>query len=146
MKCPFSRFGGGRFGGGSSGEDRLNPHRLYRDPSRGYLAGVCAGVAAYVGVQPVLVRFILVLGLIFFFPMAVIAYLLLAFLLPRRPPALYRSPEEEKFWREVSNAPDRTLASLRGRFRELEQRLRKVEADVTSDDFELRRQFRELRP
>ena len=31
-------------------------HRLWRDTDRGILAGVCAGIADYIGVEPIVVR------------------------------------------------------------------------------------------
>ena len=41
-------------------------------------------------------------------------------LLPKRPPALYNSPEEESLWREVTVAPDRSFHTLNLKFRDLE--------------------------
>ena len=48
-------------------------HRLWRDTDRGILAGVCAGIADYVGVEPIVVRLATVLGLVFFFPPTIAA-------------------------------------------------------------------------
>lgn len=121
-----------------------NPYRLYRDTERGILAGVCAGIADYVGAEPIVVRLVAVLGLIFFFPPTVIAYLVLAIALRPKPPALYASREEEAFWRGVSTAPEDTFQSLKRKFRELEDRLGQMEAQVTSGDFDLHRKFRDL--
>ena len=121
-----------------------NPFRLYRDTERGILAGVCAGIADYVGAEPIVVRLVAVLGLIFFFPPTAIAYLVLAIALRPKPPALYASREEEAFWRGVSTAPEDTFQSLKRKFRELEDRLGQMEAQVTSGDFDLHRKFRDL--
>ena len=87
--------------------------RLYRDPAHGVLAGVCAGIANYFGIERIAVRLAFVLALIFFFVPAVLAYVVLAFALPKRPPALYASGEEEAFWRGVATAPDDTLHGLK---------------------------------
>ena len=38
----------------------LNPHRLYRDRDRARIAGVCAGLADYLGINPFLVRLAMV--------------------------------------------------------------------------------------
>jgi phage shock protein C len=122
-----------------------SPFRLYRNRERGVLAGVCAGIADYAGVEPVAVRLAFVLALVFFFIPAAIGYVILAFLLPAKPPALYASREEEAFWRGVATAPDDTLQGLRRKFAEMEARLRQMETQVTSSDFDLRRQFRDLR-
>jgi phage shock protein C len=118
--------------------------RLYRDPDHGVLAGVCAGIAAYLGVERIAVRLAFVLALILFFPPAALGYVVLAFLLPRRPPALFASSEDEAFWRGVAVAPDDTLAGLRRRFADLETRLRGMEQSVSAPEFDLRRKFRDL--
>lgn len=57
------------------------PRRLFRDTDQKIIAGVAAGVAAYVGVPPVVVRLLFVL-LTFFFGTAVVVYLLLWALMP----------------------------------------------------------------
>jgi phage shock protein C len=66
-------------------DDLGNRHGLYRDPDRGMIAGVCAGIADYLGVRTILVRIAAVLALCFFVFPALIAYLALAFFLPREP-------------------------------------------------------------
>lgn len=121
-----------------------NPYRLYRNPDRGLLTGVCAGVADYFGFEPMPVRFAAVLAAIFFFVPVAIAYVVLSFVLRPRPPALFQSSEEEAFWRGVATAPDGTLQSLRRKFGDLEDRLRHMEGQVTSGDYDLHRKFRDL--
>ncbi|MBX6367403.1 MAG: PspC domain-containing protein [Rhodospirillales bacterium] len=106
--------------------------------------GLCAGVAAYFGIDPLLPRLALVAAA-FFFPFPVIpAYFIIALFLPKRPPRLYASPEEETIWREVTLAPDRSFYALKLKFRDLEARLVRLESDVVSGDAELRRKFRDL--
>ncbi len=56
---------------------------FYRDKSRGVIAGVCAGLAEYFGVSPVLLRLIFVL-LAFSGGPAVPAYLILWIILPEK--------------------------------------------------------------
>jgi phage shock protein C len=119
-------------------------YRLWRDPDRGIIAGVCAGIANYIGTEPIVVRLVAVLGLIFFFPPTVAAYVILAVVLPPKPRALYASPEEEAFWRAVNTAPTDTLGALKAKFRDLEDRLGQMESQVASGDFELHRKFRDL--
>ncbi|HUB94303.1 MAG TPA: envelope stress response membrane protein PspC [Stellaceae bacterium] len=118
--------------------------RLWRDPDHGVLAGVCAGLANYLGVERVAIRLAFVLGLIFFFVPAVLAYVVLSFVLPRRPPALFSSGEEEAFWRGLNTRPDDAVRGLTRRFGDLEARLRAMEGAVASPDFDLRRRFRDL--
>jgi phage shock protein C len=121
-----------------------NPHRLYRDRENRRILGVCAGLAAYLGIDPLPLRLALV-GAALFFPFPVIpGYFVLGFLLPKKPPQLYASPEEETLWREVTLAPDRSFQALKLRFGDLEARLRRIEADVASGDWDLRRKFRDI--
>jgi len=119
-------------------------YRLWRDTDRGIIAGVCAGIAGYIGVEPIVVRLVAVLGLVFFFPPTIAAYVILALVLRPKPLALYASPDEEAFWRGVGTAPADTLHSLKRKFADLEARLGQMEGQVASGDFELHREFRNL--
>jgi phage shock protein C len=119
-------------------------YRLWRNPDRGIIAGVCAGIADYLGIEPIVVRLIAVLGLVFFFPPTLAAYVILAVVLRPKPPALYASRDEEAFWRGVNTAPSDTFGALRRKFHDLEERLGQMESQVASGDFELHRKFRDL--
>ncbi|HEY1432283.1 MAG TPA: envelope stress response membrane protein PspC [Stellaceae bacterium] len=119
-------------------------HRLWRNTDRGILAGVCAGIADYVGVEPIVVRLVAVLGLVFFFPPTIVVYVILALVLRPKPPALYASADEEAFWRGVGTAPADTLHSVKRKFADLEARLGQMESQVASGDFDLHRRFRDL--
>jgi phage shock protein C len=119
--------------------------RLYRDPANGVLAGVCAGIAEYFGLERLVVRLAFVVALVLFFPPTALAYIVLAIALPKRPPALYANREDEAFWRGVATAPDDTFHGLKRRFGDLENRLRAMEQSVTSSEFDLHRKFRDLR-
>ncbi|MDE1149167.1 MAG: envelope stress response membrane protein PspC [Azospirillaceae bacterium] len=131
-------------GDGGSPFGSPNPHRLFRNPQAGKLAGVCAGVADYFSVDAWLVRLGVILGLVFFFPATVIAYIVLAFVLKPQPNGLYTSREEEVFWRSVTTRPDQTLAGLRAKFRDLDREIGSMETAVASREFDLRRQFKDL--
>jgi len=73
-----------------------------------------------------------------------IGYLLLALILPARPPSLYRTPDDEDFWRAVTTRPDVTLSAVRGKFRDLEKRLRSLESHVSTKEFEISQAIRDL--
>jgi phage shock protein C len=124
--------------------DSPNPHRLYRNPRRGYVAGVCAGIADYFGMEPFLVRLAVLIGLIFFTLPLLIAYIIAALALPPRPEQLYRTADEEVFWRTMAMKPDRSLAGLAQRFRDVEKRVVGLEAYVASKEYELNRAIRDL--
>ena len=73
-----------------------------------------------------------------------IVYFVLAWLLPEKPDDLFASDAEETFWKQMRTEPVGTVHDLRHRFRTNEQRLRAIEAYVTSPEFELNRELRDL--
>lgn len=121
--------------------ERKNPHRLYRDKENAILAGVCAGLAGYFGLNRKGLRLIAVICTLFFPPFMIPAYIILAFILPARPQDLYKDESQEKFWRGVSMAPTDVFSNLSHRFRELDLRLQKMEAYVTSREFAMDREL-----
>jgi len=121
--------------------DRKNPHRLYRDKDNAMLAGVCAGLASYFGLNRKGLRLITAVSTMFFFPFVVPAYIVLAIILPVKPQDLYKDESQEQFWRGVSMAPSDVFSNLSHRFRELDLRLQKMEAHVTSREFEMDREL-----
>lgn len=121
------------------------PHRLYRNRRDGILLGVCAGIADYLNISRFGVRLFTFVSLFFFFPFTVLAYLALGvFLRPRPDEPVTRSPEESRFWRSVALEPGDTLRAMRHRFRTLDSRLAHIEREITSKDYDLRRQFHDL--
>ena len=70
-----------------------------------------------------------------------ISYVVLTIVLPVKPRELYENTEQAEFWRGVSNAPSDVFGALRHRFRELNHRLEKMEAYVTSKEFEIDREL-----
>lgn len=123
-----------------------NQHKLYRNRREGKLAGVCAGLADYFGTEVGYVRLAVILGAVFFSPFVPLAYLAMAiFLRPGDPIATrYESPEEERFWRTYSVKPKATFSELKHRFRALDARIGDMERVVTTSEFNLRREFRDL--
>lgn len=130
--------------------------RLQRYPKQGWIAGVCAGLAEFFDWNVKLIRLLFVAAFIFsgFFPVGVL-YLVLWYLMndadqaPARPSQHTADdvPEARHTSRYYSGgtayaAP--TTADLKARFSRLEERLRNMEACVTSDEFELRRELRKL--
>lgn len=121
---------------------RKNPHRLYRDRDNAMVAGVCAGIAEYAGLNRKGTR--IVTALLCLTPLAgfvIVSYLVLAIVLPVKPEKLYETPEQAEFWRGVSNAPSDVFGALRHRFRELNMRLERMEAYVTSREFSIDREL-----
>ena len=116
---------------------RQNPHRLFRDRRNAMLAGVCAGIADYFDLNRKGVRIATALMFLVppFIPFVVVSYLALAILLPVRPSELYDDEEKAVFWRGVNNAPADVFGALSHRFRQLNLRLERMEAYVTSREF-----------
>jgi len=122
-----------------------NPIGLYRDMRRARIAGVCAGLGAYLCISPRFIRIAAILGCVFgFFVPIVIVYVALALLLKPMPDPVTISATEEKFWRSMSVSPNRTAGDLQARFKSLDRRLADIESRVTSEEFNLRQKFRDL--
>jgi phage shock protein C len=119
-------------------------NKLYRNPRRGMVFGVCAGIAEYFGFDVTITRVIVAVAAFFAFPVICIIYLCLGLLLPSRgysdPPREYNNPVE----RQVRSSPHDTLASVRYRFRDLDVRLQRLEKYVTSNRYKLDREFEKL--
>lgn len=120
-----------------------SPTRLYKDRENKVICGVCAGIAEYFGFDVTLTRLVAVLFL-FMFPATFIVYIGLCMLLPAKPAKLYASEQDQEFWKGVRVSPTTTLSEVRHRFRSVEARLQRIERYVTSKNFSLDREFRDL--
>lgn len=123
------------------------PTDLRRDPARGKIAGVCAGLGAYFEVSPKFIRLALVIGCVFglFLPL-VGGYVALTVLLPTTTddePAGFPGAGPSRAAWTVASAGER-IDALKEHFRLLDQRLAAIESQVTSDEFRLRQKFRDL--
>ncbi len=61
--------------------------RLYRSQSDRMFSGLCAGLGHYSGIDPTVVRALFALSAIFFFPVPILAYGVLMFIVPEEPAA-----------------------------------------------------------
>lgn len=116
--------------------------RLYRSSSEGWIAGVCAGLADYFGLNVTATRVVVVVCS-FFFPSLILVYLVLALLLKKRPTLAADDPGGD-LRRRVRSEPHATLGAVKHRFREMDLRLQRIEKYVTSRRFELDRELRKL--
>lgn len=143
--------GGASRRGMENGDDDVNElqgNRLYRNSEQGMVFGVCAGLADYFGFDVTIVRVIVVLATFFFpGPLVLVGYLVMALLLPKDPrPARGRALEDgDDLSKRIRSEPHATLGSLRHRYRELESRLQRLEKYVTSERYNLDREFERLR-
>jgi phage shock protein C len=118
-------------------------NRLYRNKDQALIGGVCAGISDWLGLNLTALRVIAVVLTIPFTPVMLIGYLVLWILLPKRPLGLYRDAGEEAFWSEVRRSPTDTVSTLSRRFRELDRRLQKLEAWLTSPAYRIDRELRD---
>lgn len=65
--------------------------RLYRSRTNRMLAGVCGGLGQYFNIDPTLVRVLAVVFLIFFNFATIIAYIILAIIVPLEPESTQKS-------------------------------------------------------
>lgn len=156
----------GRTGGGI--DDPLDelPRRLYRDPRRQKIGGVCAGLARYYGMEPWVVRIIAVTGLLFF-PTIVFPAYWIAYFVMDKPPSLddrrrqrqarHHDRRERRHARTSRHtdgspapelgprfAPRHSLRNIQADLTEVELRLRRMETHVTSGRYELQRELHKI--
>ncbi len=118
-------------------------NRLYRDKDRAVLAGVCAGIADWMGFNLTALRVIVVLLTLPFTPVMIVGYLALWILIPKRPRNLYRDDGEQAFWQDVRRAPREGVSQLNRRFRDLDDRLQRMETWMTSSAYRIDRELRD---
>jgi phage shock protein C len=119
---------------------------FYLDKRNARFMGVCSGIADYFGWQVTWVRVgavVLTLSGVGFLP---IVYLAIAWIADAKPAMLYaETPEESEFWKQVRVAPKRTIRDVRSSFRDVDRRLRDVEAYMTSSNTQLANEIDQLR-
>ena len=73
---------------------------LYRDPARGWIAGVAAGLAERFGVSAGVIRLCFLLMVFMGTPvLAAVLYAVLAVLMPARPLIVDARPYRREYWR-----------------------------------------------
>lgn len=146
---------------------------LHRDPDNGRIAGVCAGIAEYFGLETWLVRILVVTG--FFLlagPFMLVAYIAAWFILDKKPGSKEKiDPHKHPFsqkskkgkgWHNVvedseekpvevkskvwqaGEPPRQAFFDIKQKFLRNESRLRKVESYVTSSEYQLNREINKL--
>lgn len=120
---------------------------LRRIPENGKVSGICAGIAQHWGVRLKWVRVAAVIALIFAPMFTLIAYGLATFFMkpmdvvPAQPKEANGTRDD---WASGGLPPDLSFPFLRAKFKELEARAGAMETQVTSHEFHLRRDFRQM--
>jgi phage shock protein C len=125
-----------------SSYNRMSKRGLYRSRS-GIILGVCRGVGDYFDVSVFWIRAIVVVLLIFTGLWPVIGIYILAALLMKSEPAVYAGAAAKKKdggrdRRRTNDAAER----LRGKWKHLEKRIRRMEDKVTSREYDWNSRFR----
>ncbi|KZN65678.1 phage-shock protein [Pseudoalteromonas luteoviolacea CPMOR-1] len=126
---------------------------LYRDPKRGKLAGVCAGLSDYFNMELWLVRILFVTAVLLSGgPLFVVIYIACWFILDRKAPELENTvnsyetdPVSVKFkvWQK-GEPPRQALFDLKDRLGKLDGRIQSMEQYVTSPEFTVKREINKL--
>ena len=130
-------------------EDYNTPSRprLRRNKIEGKLGGVCAGIGDYLGWDHTMVRILTIL-LILFTGIPLIAYFILWIVMPvdTRAPyhREYREAKQAKVEYPDSPRNTATYTDVKSKFRSLETRLQGLERSITSKEWKLNRDFRDL--
>lgn len=147
--------------------------QLQRDPKKGKIAGVCAGIAEYFGIETWLVRIMTVAAtLLLAGPFVPVFYIAAWFIMDKKEPehdhthqraATFSRSSGVKGWRndvveddngkrvevkakvwQAGEPPRQAFYDIRQRYVSIEARLRKVETYVTSSEFQLNREINKL--
>lgn len=129
----------------------MDREALYREPKNGKLAGVCAGLGRYFGMEAWWVRIIVVSAFLLGGGILVLfAYFGLWLMLEKRPDNLTAADEFEfdhtiksKPW-QTGQLPAELLADLDKEYALLENKIRDMEAYVTSDAYKVNKEFSKL--
>ncbi|KZN41258.1 envelope stress response membrane protein PspC [Pseudoalteromonas luteoviolacea] len=126
---------------------------LYRDPKRGKLAGVCAGLSDYFNMELWLVRILFVTAVLLSGgPLFVVIYIACWFILDKKELELDHvgnnhdsDPVSVKFkvWQK-GEPPRQALFDLKDRLGKLDSRIQNMERYVTSTEFTVKREINKL--
>ena len=119
--------------------------RLRRDLDNKMIAGVCAGLARYFGYPVEWVRLGWIVFGLFSAGMALLFYVAAAVIVrPARRYPGFTDDDELRVWKNAAVRPQISLSELKHRFRALDARISDMEYLVTSDEYGLRKAFRDL--
>ncbi|GHA99426.1 phage shock protein C [Algimonas arctica] len=133
-------------------DDESRP-KLRRNKIDGILGGVCAGLGDWLGIEHGPMRIFFVLAIVFT-GLPVFVYFLMWIFIPadKRAPYVRESRKQRKAERkakrhdrvDVMPIDTAKYSDVRSKFRSLEERLQDLERSVTSREWKLRRDFRDL--
>ncbi|MEL7477479.1 MAG: envelope stress response membrane protein PspC [Pseudomonadota bacterium] len=127
---------------------------LYRDPKRGKIAGVCAGLSDYFNMELWLVRILFITAVLLSGgPLFVVVYIACWFILDKKEPTFNPSANKTdeidpisvkfKVWQK-GEPPRQALFDLKDRLTRLDNRIQSMETYVTSSEFTVSREINKL--
>ncbi|MDN3653173.1 envelope stress response membrane protein PspC [Thalassotalea ponticola] len=132
---------------------------LFRDPQKGKIAGVCAGLAQYFGWEVWLVRILVVSGVLFGMGWFILLYIAGWFILDKKPSHLAAHGNAKNFvdddvinesikvkakvW-QAGETPKQAVRDICHKFNSLEQELQAIERYVTSSQYTVSREINRL--
>ena len=128
-----------------SRDTRPHKNRIYRSNKDVVCSGVCGGIAEHFDFAPWGVRLIfMVLALVTSFIPMLIIYCILCMTMKKAPPHAFENYEEEEFWNMYQASRSDALRKIHRTFERLDKRMQRMESIVTSPEFELEEQYRNL--
>ncbi|MBT42929.1 MAG: envelope stress response membrane protein PspC [Idiomarina sp.] len=116
---------------------------LCRNTEKGKLAGVCAGLADYLNIEAWIVRVVFFTGLIFSSGFFFILYVAGWLILDKKPTQPHHMNVKTGVY-QAGEPPHRAFRELNTELEELEHTLQKMERYVTSEQYNLHREFSKL--
>lgn len=139
---------------------------LFRNPSKGKIAGVCAGIADYFGWETWLVRILVVSGVLLGMGWFIVIYIAAWFILDKTPASAKNSSTKQqnvnqqsydaqddlaaesikvkaRIW-QAGEPPKQAFHDIRKKFSVLERELQLMERYVTSPEFTVSREINKL--
>ncbi len=142
---------------------------LYRNPVKGKIAGVCAGLADYFGWETWLIRILVVSGVLFGMPFLIFIYVAAWFILDKAPQnnskghqdsfeSMSNTKKHQSVNDDISNEsikvkgriwqsgepPKQAFHDINRKFKLLERKLQTMEHYVTSPEFTVSREINKL--
>ncbi len=135
--------------GDDDGYEYSEPQKRFRrNKIDGVIGGVCAGIGDYIGIDPIIVRILTVVS--FFMTGFITFWVYLGFWVftpsDKRAPYRreYRQARKARKNNPENPIPTSNFRDVKGKFRSLETRLQDLEKSITSSEWQLRREFRDL--
>jgi len=114
----------------NQGASARKPHKLYRLKDDKMVEGICAGIAAYIGIDPNIIRIVFVAMLILSGGMVAILYLVMALLIPEA-----KTPEEHAAAHGAPFDAQDVIERAKGKFQDLKDNTGKTQEQKANAEY-----------